>query len=99
MARIDLHSVGDSMPAMQVRATQLQDATADQLEAMRARSRELRLRTSDLGAREQQLRETKYQTPAGPERTQLDRQWLNARHDLTAASIELEGVNERISEL
>ena len=84
---------------MQVRATQLQDADTDQLEAMRARSRELRLRTSDLSVREQQLRETRYQTPAGPERTQLDRQWMNARHDLTAASIELEGVNERISEL
>jgi hypothetical protein len=87
------------MSVMQVRTDQVQEATTDQLEAMRARSRELRLRTSDLSAREQQLRETRYPTPAGPERTQLDRQWINARHDLTAATIELEGVNERISEL
>jgi hypothetical protein len=87
------------MPAMQVRANQVQDATTDQLEAMRARSRELRLRTSDLSAREQQLRETRYQTPAGPERAQMDRQWMSARHDLAAAQIELEGLNERISEL
>ena len=87
------------MRSMQVRATQLQEATSAQLEVMRARSRELRLRVSDLQAREQQLRELRYPAPPGPERAQIDRQWLNARHDLTAVSIELEGLNERISEL
>jgi len=87
------------MPSTQVRATQLQDGTTPQLEALRARARELRLRTSDLQAREQQLRESRYPTPAGPDRERLDRQWLNARHEMTAATIELEGVNERISEL
>ena len=83
---------------MQVRATQLQDASA-QLEALRARSRELRLRTSDLQAREQQLRESRYQTPVGPERARLDRQWLDVRHDATAASLELEAVTERMQEV
>jgi hypothetical protein len=87
------------MHSMQVRATQLQDATAAQLEVMRTRARELRLRTSDLQAREQQLRELRYQTPAGPERTKVEKRWLNARHDATAATIELEGLNERIGEL
>ena len=94
------------MRSMQVRATQLQqdanvqqNANAAQLEALRVRARELRLRTSDLQAREQQLRESRYPTPAGLDREKLDRQWLNARHDMTAAMIELEGVNERISEL
>lgn len=56
------------MPVVQVRATQLQDAASPQLEVMRARSRELRLRTSDLQAREQQLRELRMQSPVGPER-------------------------------
>ena len=42
------------MRSMQVRATQLQDATAAQIEVLRARVRELRLRSSDLQAREQQ---------------------------------------------
>ncbi len=83
---------------MQVRATQLQDPSA-QLEALRAQSRQLRLRTSDLQAREQQLRELRMQTPAGPEREKVDRQWLNARHDVTAASLDLEGVNDRMTEL
>jgi len=87
------------MRSMQVRATQLQDATAAQLEVMRARSRELRLRTSDLQTREQQVRELRSATPAGPEREKVDRQWMNARHELTATSIELEGLNERIAEL
>ena len=93
------------MRSMQVRATQLQDAntaqqtTAAQLEAMRARAREIRLRQSDLAAREQQVRELRYQTPAGPERARVDKQWLDIRHDLTAASIELEGLTERIQEL
>jgi len=88
------------MRSMQVRATQLQDATAGQLEVMRARARELRLRTSDLQAREQQIRELRYPSPPGtPERATVDRQWLNVRHDLTAATIELEGLNERIGEL
>jgi len=84
---------------MQVRATQLQDQSATQLEVLRARSRELRLRTSDLQAREQQLRELRFQSQPGPDRAQVDRQWLNARHDATAAGLELEGVNERIAEL
>jgi hypothetical protein len=90
------------MQSMQVRATELQDASAAQaaqLEVMRARSRELRLRASDLQAREQQLRELRFQTPAGPDRERVDKQWLNARHDATAASIELEGLSERIVEL
>jgi hypothetical protein len=87
------------MRSMQVRATQLQDATAAQLEVVRARSRELRLRTSDLQAREQQLRELRFQSQPGPDREKVDRQWLIARHDYTAATIELEGVNERIVEL
>ena len=86
------------MRSMQVRATQLQDATTAQFEQLRARSRELRLRVSDLQAREQQLRESRYQTPV-PERATIDRQWLNVRHDLTAATIELEGVNEQIAEI
>jgi hypothetical protein len=86
------------MRSMQVRATELQDATA-QLEVMRARSRELRLRASDLQAREQQLRELRYPTPAGPERAQIDKQWLAVRHDLTAVQLEIEGLNERISEV
>ena len=84
---------------MQVRATQLQDATEAQLEVMRGRVRELRLRTADLQAREQQLRELRYQTPAGPERAKHDKEWLAIRHDVTAATIELEGLNERIGEL
>ena len=87
------------MPSMQVRATQLQDQSSAQLEVLRARSRELRLRTSDLQAREQQLRELRFQSQPGPDRAQVDRQWLNARHDATAASLELEVVNERIAEL
>ena len=87
------------MRSMQVRATQLQDATAAQLEVMRARARELRLRTSDLQAREQQVRELRYQAPPGAERAKVDRQWLDARHDLTATTIELEGLTERIGEL
>jgi hypothetical protein len=87
------------MRSMQVQATQLQDATAAQLEAMRARSRTLRLRSSDLQTREQQLRELRMQTPAGPEREKVDQQWMNVRHDATAVSIELEGVTERIGEL
>ena len=45
------------MRSMQVRATQLQDPSAAQLEVMRARVRELRLRASDLQAREQQAPE------------------------------------------
>ena len=86
------------MRPTQVRATQLQDESA-QLEGLRARSRELRLRTSDLQAREQQLREVRFQTQPGPDRARVDRQWLDARHDATAASLELEVVNERIAEL
>jgi hypothetical protein len=86
------------MRSMQVTTTQLQDAST-QLEALRARSRELRLRTSDLQAREQQLREGRFQTPVGPERERVDRQWLEVRHNATAVSLELEGVNERIGEL
>jgi hypothetical protein len=86
------------MHSMQVKTGQLQDANS-QLEVMRARSRELRLRVSDLQAREQQLREVRYQTPAGPERERVDRQWLAVRHDVTAATIELEGLTERIGEL
>lgn len=84
---------------MQVRAGQLQDASAKEFEQLRVRSRELRLRTSDLQAREQQLRESRFQTPAGPERAAADRQWLSVRHDMTAATLELESVNERISEI
>jgi hypothetical protein len=87
------------MRSMQVRATQLQEATEAQLEVMRARSRELRLRVSDLQAREQQLREVRHQTPAGPERASVDKQWLAVRHDAAAATIELEGLHERIGEL
>ena len=33
-ATIDLHTAGDSMHAMPVRATRLQDATADRLQAL-----------------------------------------------------------------
>ena len=87
------------MPALQVRATQLRDASAKELEQLRVRARELRLRTSDLQAREQQLRESRFQTPVGPDRVAADRQWLNVRHDMTAATLELEGVNERMNEL
>lgn len=87
------------MRSMQVRATELQEATAAQLEVMRARARELRLRVSDLQAHEQEIRDLRYQSQQGPERTKFDRQWLQARHDLTATTIELEGLNERISEL
>lgn len=87
------------MRSMQVNTTQLQDASATQLEVLRVRSRELRLRTSDLQAREQQLREVRFQSPPGPEREKVDRQWLEARHNSTAASLELEGVTERITEL
>jgi hypothetical protein len=87
------------MRSMQVRTTQLQDATAAQIEVLRAHSRELRLRSSDLQAREQQLRELRFQTPAGPEREKVDRQWLNVRHEATAATLELEGVNDRIGDL
>lgn len=87
------------MRSMQVRATQLQDASSTQLEGLRARARELRLRMSDLQSREQQLRELRYQSPVGPDRDKVDRQWLNARHDATAVTLELEGVNERIGEL
>jgi hypothetical protein len=87
------------MQAMQVRATELQDASAAQLEAMRARARELRLRSSDLQAREQQLRELRFQPPPGLDRLTVDKQWLDARHHATAATIELEGLNERIAEL
>ena len=87
------------MPSMQVQATQLQDATAAQIEVLRARSRALRLRTSDLQAREQQVRELRMQTPAGPERDKVDQQWLTVRHEATAATLDLEGVNERIGEL
>ena len=100
------------MRSMQVRATQLQaatdqargtqpqDATDAQLEAMRARSRELRLRVSDLTAREQQVRELRYQVQAtSPDRAPLDKQWMDVRHSLSAASIELDGLTERIGEL
>ena len=87
------------MHPMQVRATQLQDASATELDQLRVRSRELRLRTSDLQAREQQLRESRFQTPVGPDRAAVDRQWLNVRHEVTAATLELEGVNERMTEL
>jgi hypothetical protein len=83
---------------MQVRATQLQDANA-QLEVMRAQARKLRLRVSDLQGREQQLRELRFPTPQGPEREKIDQQWLDVRHDATAAALDLEGVNDRISEL
>jgi hypothetical protein len=87
------------MPAMQERATQLQNASAKEFEQLRTRSRELRLRTSDLQAREQQLRESRLQTPAGPDRAAVDRQWLNVRHEITASTLELEGINERMSDL
>src|SRR4051812_47628762 len=87
------------MHSMQVRAAQLEDATTAQLEVMRARARELRLRASDLQAREQQLRELRVQALPGPERDKVDRQWMGARHDATAASIELEGLSERILEV
>ena len=60
------------MRSMQVQATQLQDATAAQIEGLRTRARALRLRTSDLQAREQQIRELRMQTPAGPERDKVD---------------------------
>jgi hypothetical protein len=87
------------MRSMQVRATQLQDAPAAQLEVLAARSRELRLRISDLQAREQQVREQRYVPQAGgPDRAALDRQWLEVRHSLTATTLELEAVNDRISE-
>ena len=87
------------MPAMQERATELQNASAKEFEQLRTRSRELRLRTSDLQAREQQLRESRLQTPAGPDRAAVDRQWLNVRHEITASTLELEGINERMSDL
>ena len=88
------------MRSMQVRATQLQDATDAQLEALRTRSRELRLRVSDLTAREQQVRELRYQVQAtSPDRAPLDKQWMEVRHSLSAASIELDGLTERIGEL
>src|SRR3982751_2950279 len=87
------------MPSMQVQATQLQDATAAQIEVLRARARALGLRTSDLQAREQQIRELRMQTPAGLERDKVDQQWLSVRHDATAATLDLEGVNDRIGEL
>jgi hypothetical protein len=87
------------MRSMQVRTTQLQDATA-QLEVLASRSRELRLRMSDLQAREQQVRELRYQPqPGGPDRASLDRQWLDVRHSLTAATLELEAVNDKMGEL
>lgn len=87
------------MRSMQVRTTQLQDATA-QMEALASRSRELRLRMSDLQAREQQVRELRYQPqPGGPDRASLDRQWLDVRHSLTAATLELEAVNDKMGEL
>ena len=87
------------MPAMQEPATPLQNASAKEFEQLRTRSRELRLRTSDLQAREQQLRESRLQTPAGPDRAAVDRQWLNVRHEITASTLELEGINERMSDL
>lgn len=96
---IDLDPAGSPMRSMQVRAAQLQDATA-QLEALASRSRELRLRMSDLQAREQQVRELRYQPQAGgPDRATLDRQWLDVRHSLTAATLELEAVNDKVGEL
>jgi len=96
---IDLDPTGSPMRSMQVRTTQLQDAAA-QMDALASRSRELRLRMSDLQAREQQVRELRYQPqPGGPDRASLDRQWLDVRHSLTAATLELEAVNDKIGEL
>ena len=88
------------MRSMQVRATQLQEATDAQLEGLRARSRELRLRISDLQTREQQIRELRMQSPAtSPDRASLDRQWMDVHHSLTAATLELEAVNDRVTEV
>ena len=50
---IDLDPTGSPMRSMQVRTTQLQDAAA-QMDALASRSRELRLRMSDLQAVERE---------------------------------------------
>jgi hypothetical protein len=84
---------------VQTRASQLQAATESQLEALQSRALALRLRTSDLQAREQQIRELRYQAPPGPERASIDTRWLRAKHDLTAATLELESLDDRIREL
>lgn len=88
------------MRPMQVRATQLQDATEAQLEPLRVRSRELRLRISDLQTREQQINGLRMQSPpASPDRASLDKQWMDVRHSLTATTLELEAVNDRMLDL
>jgi hypothetical protein len=88
------------MRSLQVHATQLPDASDAQLEGLRARSRELRLRISDLQTREQQIRELRMQSPpTSPDRALLDKQWMDVHHSLTAATLELEAVNDRTSDL
>jgi hypothetical protein len=88
------------MRSMQVRATQLQDATDARLEPLRVRSRELRLRISDLQAHEQQINGLRMQSPAtSPDRASLDKQWMDVRHSLTATTLELEAVGDRMTDL
>ena len=68
------------------------------LTELRERANSLELRVSDLTARVSQLDEQRH-TANSLERPKLDKQWLDARHDYAAASIELRSLHDQMGEI
>jgi hypothetical protein len=76
-----------------------QEAIAAQLGKLRATANELKLRASDLAQRKSQLSEQRRLLGTNQSSAALDKQIADAQHDLVAAGIQLESVNEDIEEL
>ena len=75
-----------------------QDVSA-KLGELRAQAGELKLHVSDLETRRSQLAEQRTGLPANADRSALDKQLGDLRHELTATTIRLENVNHQIEEL
>jgi len=68
------------------------------LDALQEQAMKLELRVADLSVRTNQLREQR--DAASPaERPRLDKQYIDAQHDMSAAAIELTGAQKKISQL
>ena len=75
-----------------------QDLNA-RLSDMRAKANDLKLRTSDLEVRKNQLGEQRRRLGADVSPSAIDKQLADAEHELAAARIQLESMNQQIGDL
>jgi hypothetical protein len=68
------------------------------LPELQARAMNLEMRVADLAMRVSQIREQRDQAPV-PDKVKFNKQWADAQHDLTAASIELDATKAQLARL